>query len=153
MKLIIPNSKELELITLILDLNGTLTVHGELVVGVEEKIQKLKEKGLELVLFSGNTRGNGVIIADKLGIRFIETSTAEDKLLAVRQFNPKTCVTIGNGNIDTLLFREVALSIVTLQKEGIHKNCLSQVDIIVPSILDALDLLIDESSLIATLRT
>lgn len=153
MKLDIPNSGEIELNTLILDLNGTLTIHGKLVCGVENKIKDLKKKGLKIVLFSGDTRGNGKIIAKKLGVEFIETFSGKDKMLEAQKLNPKTCVTIGNGLIDTLLFKTVKLSIAVIQAEGVHQKTLAEADIIVTSILDALDLLISEKSFIATLRS
>lgn len=44
------------------------------------------------------------------------------------------------------------LSIVTLQAEGVHTKTLLASDIVVPTITDALDLLIDSKRLIATLR-
>ncbi len=152
MKLLIPNSNEIELKTLILDLNGTLTVRGVLVKGVSKKLKVLKNKGLKVVLFSGDTRGNGKDISDKLGIEFFVTSTGEEKRIEASKLNPETCIAIGNGLIDTALFRTVKLSIATLQSEGVHVKCLEEADIVVCSILDALDLLIDEKSLVSTLR-
>lgn len=46
----------------------------------------------------------------------------------------------------------VKLRIVTLQAEGVHVQTLLASDVVVPSILDALDLLIDPARLSATLR-
>ena len=152
MKILIPNSKAIELKTLILDLNGTLTIRGKLVNGVAQKLNLIKKRGLKAVLFSGDTRGNGKKIAHKLGIEMVKTSTGKEKRLAALRLNPKTCVAIGNGLIDTLLFQTVKLSIATLQGEGVHTKTFAEADIIVPSIIDALDLLINEESLIATLR-
>lgn len=138
--------------TLIVDLNGTLTIRGEVVKGVLERLEKLKQKGLKIVLFSGDTIGNGKKIAGELNIELIVASTGEEKRLAALNFHPETCVAIGNGLIDVALFRLVNVSIATLQAEGVHTECLKEADILVPSVLDALDLLIDENSLIATLR-
>ncbi len=152
MKLIIPNSKNIEIKTLILDLNGTLTVKGELVKGVPEILEKIKNKGIKIVLFSGDTRGNGKKVADELNIELVVTPTGKDKRKSALKLNPSTCVAIGNGLIDVPLLKTVKLSILTLQAEGIHTECVKEADIIVPSIIDALNLLIDESSLISTLR-
>ena len=135
-----------------MDLNGTLTVKGKFAEGVEERLERLKKKGLKIFLFSGDTRGNGQEIADKLKIDMIKASTGEEKRAAVLDLKPLTCVAIGNGLIDALLFQTVKLSIATLQAEGVHIKSLIEADIVVPSLLDALDLLLDESSLIATLR-
>jgi soluble P-type ATPase len=152
MKISIPNSETIELNTLILDLNGTLTVRGLLVEGVTEKIQQIKNKGLNVILFSGDTRGNGKRIADELGIQLVHTQTGEEKKSEALKLNPDTCVAIGNGLIDARLFSVVKISIATLQAEGIHLKTFNEADILVPSIIDALDLLIDEANLVATLR-
>lgn len=152
MKLSIPHSDEIELLTLILDLNGTLAVKGVVVNGVLERLEALKKKGLEIYLFSGDTRGNAKKIAEELGINLVIAGTGEEKRIAALNLHPDTCVTIGNGLIDVPLFQTVKLSIATLQAEGVHMECAREADILVPSIIDALDLLIDENSLIATLR-
>lgn len=153
MKISIPNAGELELETVIVDLNGTLTVRGVLIDGVKERLRLLTETGLSLVLFSGDTRGNAEALADSLGVRFIHAGTGEEKRLAAMQhLNPATCVAIGNGLIDVPLFRVAALSIATLQAEGAHRDALQAADIVCPSIIDALDLLLDTQSLISTIR-
>ena len=68
MKYQIPGQVELELKTIILDLNGTLTVGGEIVDGAKERLTKLKSLGYQLIFFTGNTRGNADGIARELGI-------------------------------------------------------------------------------------
>ncbi len=152
MKITIPNTGELELQTVILDLNGTLTIRGILIEGVQERLEKLKQKGFSLFLFSGDTRGTAKSLADTLGLQYVYASTGEEKRRASLELNPATCVAIGNGFIDVPLFREVGLSIATLQAEGVHREALKEADITVPSIVDALDVLLDEQTLISTLR-
>ena len=66
---------------------------------------------------------------------------------------PETCATIGNGLIDYELMRVVKLGIVTLQAEGVHAKTLLEADVVIPTILDALDLFLDERRMIATLRS
>ncbi len=152
MKIPIPNSDDINLSTLILDLNGTLTVKGVLIDGVLERVNHLKQKGLNIVIFSGDTRGTSQKIAKELGVESIVASTGEEKKAAALKLDPETCVAIGNGKIDVPLFKTVKLSIATLQAEGIYTECLQVANIVVPSILDALDILLDERSLGATLR-
>ena len=148
----IPNIGRLELKTIILDLNGTLTVKGSIVDGVRERLAKLKELGYHILFFTGNTRGNADEIAKSLGIEWILAESGVQKKDAAMKLVPETCVSIGNGLIDLELMKVVKLGIVTLQAEGVHVQTLLNCDIVVPSILDALDLLIDPSTLIATLR-
>jgi len=148
MKVEIPGQGELEIKTVVLDLNGTIVVRGQLVEGVKERVDTIKQKGLRVVLFSGDTRGNAEMLAGELDIEFIRAGTAEEKGAEISKLDSETCAAIGNGLIDV-----AKLAIVTLQAEGIHTKALLAADVVVPSINDALDLLIDENSLIATLRS
>lgn len=152
MKLTIPNAGDLELKTVILDLNGTLTVRGKLVQGVEEQTRLLKEKGLKVVLFSGDTRGTASKVVEKLGIDLVLTPDGKSKQVEAKKLGANTCVAMGNGLIDYHLFKTVRLAIAVLQGEGISTRTALEADIIVPSITDALGLLLDEASLIATIR-
>lgn len=148
----IPNSSDLELNTIILDLNGTLTEHGSLVEGVESRIRKLQELGLTVVLFSGDTRGTAASIAHRLGIELIIAGTGEKKRAAAEKVGTATAAAVGNGLIDVPLFKVVALSIAVLQKEGVHTACMQAAHVMCLTILDALDLLLDPQALAATLR-
>ena len=152
MKYPIPGLGELELNTIILDLNGTLSVGGQLVQGVHERIQKLKDQGLRVVFFTGNTRNDADDLAKELGIEWQLAGTAEAKREAAQKLDPATAASIGNGRIDLELMKTVKLSIVTLQAEGVHVETLQACDIVIPTINDALDLFIDSQRLIATLR-
>lgn len=152
MKLLIPNVGELVLETVILDLNGTIAVRGEVLPGVKDRIEQVQKLGLRLVLFSGDTRGNAMAIAKELGVELVSAGTGEEKRTAALGLNPDTCVTIGNGLIDVPLFKTVKLSIAVIQAEGAHGKVIAVADVVVLSVLDALDLLLNPSSLIATLR-
>jgi len=153
MKVEIPGKGELEIKTVVLDLNGTIVVRGQLVEGVKERVDTIKQKGLRVVLFSGDTRGNAEKLAGELDIEFIRAGTAEEKGAEISKLDSETCAAIGNGLIDVAKLGLAKLAIVTLQAEGIHTKALLAADVVVPSINDALDLLIDENSLIATLRS
>ena len=152
MKYQIPGEGELEIKTIILDLNGTLSVGGEVVMGVKERLEKLTHAGFEIVLFTGNTRGDADEICNAVGISWQQAQNGEEKRELALSTEPETCASIGNGLIDLELMKAVKLRIVTLQAEGVHVQTLLNSDIVVPNIKDALDLFIDEQRLIATLR-
>ncbi len=152
MKFQIPGVGELEIKTIILDLNGTLSVGGQLVEGVHERINKLKELGYRIIFFTGNTRNDADDLAAELGIDWTLAKNAAEKAANAQNYDPETAASIGNGRIDLELMKTVKLGIVTLQAEGVHVDTLQVCDIIIPTINDALDLFIDESRLIATLR-
>jgi P-type E1-E2 ATPase len=148
----IPGKGKIEINTIVLDLNGTLSVKGKIVEGVKERLNKLKNRGFRIIFFSGDTRGNAKDIAKNLEIDFIKASSSLEKEAQIKKLKPETCAAIGNGLIDLRKIKLAKIGIVTLQSEGVHIKTLTKADIVVPSINDALDLFIDENSLIATLR-
>jgi soluble P-type ATPase len=148
----IPGIGKLTVKTIILDLNGTLSVGGTVPDGVKPRLEKLKEMGFSIVFFTGNTRDDADDLAKELGIEWRLAKTAEDKRNLALELEPETCASIGNGRIDLELMKTVKLGIVTLQAEGVHVETLQACDIIIPTINDALDLFIDGPRLIATLR-
>lgn len=148
----IPEVGELQIETLILDLNGTMSVGGEIVPGLKDRLATLKQQGFRIIFFTGNTRGDADDIAKELDIEWVEAKTGEAKKSEADKLNPETCASIGNGLIDLELMKAVRLSIVTLQAEGVHVQTLLASDIVIPTINDALDLFIDSQRLIATLR-
>lgn len=148
----IPGHEEpMEIHTLILDLNGTLTIDGKVIAGVQERLNALREQ-LRLVLFTGDTQGNAGKIAQELGLEVRVKTGAEAKAAEARLLQQDHCATIGNGRIDLELFRAVRLRICVHQAEGVHPLTLLDSDIVIPSINDALDLFLHPRRLIATLR-
>lgn len=148
----IPGQDNFEIKTIILDLNGTLSIGGVVPDGVKERLDALKDKGFRITFFTGNTRNDANNLAANLGIEWHLAKNATDKRNLALALEPETCATIGNGLIDLELFKTVKLSIVTLQAEGVHMQTLMHADIVVPTINDALTLFIDEQRLVATLR-
>ncbi len=152
MKITIPGIGIYELYTIALDLNGTLSVCGKLIPGVAVRLKKLQKLGFRIMLFSGDTRGTAAEIARRLGIELVVTARAADKVRELKRCGAKTAVAIGNGQIDVPMLRAARLSMVTLQVEGVHTQALLAADIVVTSIIDALDILLDPQTLISTLR-
>ncbi len=147
-----PEVGEIELNTIILDLNGTLAVNGAIVEGAEDRIIQLREKGYQIVLFTGDQRGNAAQLAEKIGVEVKKAGKSEEKEKLTLELDVNKTVAIGNARIDIGTFKHTKLRIATLQAEGIHTGILPYVDIIVPSINDALDLLLNENTFNATMR-
>jgi P-type E1-E2 ATPase len=148
----LPHGENIEIKTLVLDLNGTLTVHGKVPEGVHEQIDQLRNLGFRIVLLSGDVRGTAKDIAEKIRIELIIAKSADEKEEAILKLEPQTCASIGNARIDIGTFKHARVSILTLQAEGIHAETIQYADIIVPSIQDALSLFIDKKSFEATMR-
>jgi soluble P-type ATPase len=75
------------------------------------------------------------------------------KLKYIQQLGPDGVACIGNGRNDRLMLKEAALGIAVLQEEGAATQTLMAADVVAPSILAALDLLIHPLRLVATLRS
>jgi soluble P-type ATPase len=148
----IPGVGQLTIKTIILDLNGTLSVGGQIPEGVKPRLTQLKGMGFIVLFFTGNTRNDADDLAQDLGIEWKLAKSAAEKRQLALELHPETCASIGNGRIDLELMKTVKLAIVTLQAEGVHVETLLASDIVIPTINDALDLFLDSQRLIATLR-
>ena len=149
----VPEVGEIEINTIVFDLNGTLQVNKQIPEGVRERLAKLNELGFKLVFFSGDARGNAVDIAADLGMEFVKTVNGAEKEAAFLKYDSETTAAVGNARIDIGKFKHAKLSIATLQAEGIHTGILQYVDVVVPSIIDALNFFLDEGTFKGTMRT
>ena len=62
----IPGQGKLTIKTIILDLNGTLSVGGSIPEGVHVRLEKLKEMGFNVLFFTGNTRNDADDLASDI---------------------------------------------------------------------------------------
>jgi soluble P-type ATPase len=148
----IPGRPSLELEHLLLDVNGTLTDRGELIDGVADKLGRLGET-LEAHLLSADTFGSLADVASALGVRSTTVLDGEEKLAFVRELGPERCAAIGNGANDARMLGEAALGIAVIGGEGAATAAIQAADVVCASIGAALDLLLDELALAASLRT
>ena len=147
----IPDVGELRLAHLALDLNGTLTNRGVLIDGVAERLTLLAG-ALELHLVTADTFGRAAELSDVLRAPIHRIRDAADKEALVRQLGPDTVVAIENGRNDAPMLRAARLGIAIIGPEGAATAALSAADVACRSIVEALDLLLDERALGATLR-
>ncbi|MCA9391645.1 HAD hydrolase family protein [candidate division WWE3 bacterium] len=148
----VPGVGEIEIKVIVLDLNGTLSVNGQVPDGVKQRLDKLNELGIEIVLFTGDQRGTAQDLCDDLGISFVRCKSLEEKEKAMGNYDSETTAAIGNARIDIGTFKKAKVSVATLQAEGIHAGILEHVDVVVPTINDALDFFIDTNTFAATMR-
>lgn len=146
----IPGRARLQLTHLLLDLNGTLTVDGQLLPSVEDQLRDLKPQ-LDCQLFSADTNGTLTDVAARLGVSGVRVQSGAEKRAAVDALGPGV-VAVGNGYNDTQMFSRAALSIVVIGPEGSSVKALMAADIVTSCIGDALDLLRFPTRLVATLR-
>lgn len=147
----IPGTPALRLENLLLDVNGTLTNRGEPISGVAERLSAIGAQ-LEVRLLSADTFGTLDALAEELGVDAVRVSSGTEKRAVVAALGAETCAAIGNGANDAAMLEAVALGIAVVGPEGAAAAAVASADVVCASILDALDLLLDERALVATLR-
>jgi P-type E1-E2 ATPase len=152
-RLDIPGRGILELENLVLDLNGTIALDGEVLVGVPELMAALSEN-LTVHLVTADTQGRAAGIAGQLGVRLVLVTPgdeADQKRALVKRLGAERVVAIGNGANDAGMLHAAALGIAVLGPEGLAVEALRAADV-VATMHDALGLLLHPRRLVATLR-
>lgn len=150
----IPGRGLLKVRHLVLDLNGTVALDGELLPGVAERVAVLRQR-IAVYLLTADTRGLGAATAQELGIqlhRLTPGGEARQKADFVRQLGAAHTVAVGNGANDARMLAAAGLGIALLGSEGLAVEALQAANVVVPGIVEALDLLLLPKRLIATLR-
>ena len=148
----IPGTGELLFETLLLDLNGTLTDRGRLIEGVNDRLQRLRS-ALIILLLSADTLGTLGELSRGLGVSGQRIAEGSEKSALVRELGAAKCVAIGNGRNDAAMLAEARLGIAVIGPEGASSITLASSDLVCTSIIDALDLLIDHSTMASSLRS
>jgi len=155
LELDIPGFKDLRLTHLVLDYNGTLACDGRPLEGVRERLANLAAS-LDILILTADTFGTvqGQVAGWPCRVEVIPRGReAEAKLAWVRDLGADQTVAVGNGRNDRFMLKEAALGIIVVQTEGTAVEALMAADLVIPGILEALDLLLLPGRLKATLRS
>jgi len=147
----VPGRDPLVIEHLVLDVNGTLTQRGVVISGVIERLAKVAAR-LEVHVLSADTFGTLGSVAEELGVHARTVGTGDDKERYVAELGAEQCIAIGNGVNDVAMLEAAALGIAVVGPEGAAGVAVRAADVVCGSILAALDLLLDERALVATLR-
>ncbi len=147
----IPGEGELRLEHLVLDVNGTLSDRGEPIAGALGPLRTLA-RVLALHVLSADTFGTAERLAQSIGATYRRIRTGADKLEYVRSLGASACVAIGNGRNDAPMLQAAGVGIAVIGPEGAHRDALSAADVTAVSIEQALALLLEPMTLVATLR-
>jgi P-type E1-E2 ATPase len=129
----IPSRGLLRLQYLVLDVNGTIALDGQLLSGVIERLKRLSAT-LEAWLVSADTQGTLSGIASQLVLGSLDSGDeCKQKAEFVDGLASHSVVAIGNGANDVEMLRRAALGIAVIGGEGLAAKCLSAADIVVPS--------------------
>jgi soluble P-type ATPase len=153
-KIDIPGWGDMEIENIVLDMNGTIATDGKILPEVKEQINVLSKK-VKVYVLTADIYGTAIGEMSDINVelvRITETGSQKGKVEFVRTLELEKTVAVGNGNSDQLIMKEACLGIAVLGEEGIAISTLTNSDLMVKSICDALDLFLKPERLIATLR-
>jgi soluble P-type ATPase len=152
MTIMIPGRHGLSLEHLLLDVNGTLTSRGDLIKGVRPRLDALRA-AVDVRLLSADTFGTLGAIAHEMGDLPVErVSDGLEKAAITDRLGSDACAAIGNGANDEMMLRQAALGLAVVGPEGAASQTVVAADVVVGSVSDALDILLEPDVLAATLR-
>jgi len=150
----IPGRGLVRLQHLVCDVNGTLTVDGQLPEGVKQRLNSLRDR-LNLHLLTADTHGKQSEIDQQLNLKAVRIqpgNEVEQKADFIQQLGAETVVAIGQGANDAGMLNAAALGICVLSVEATAVKTLLSADLVANSIQDALDLLEKPLRIVASLR-
>ena len=150
----IPGRGQYELEHLVCDVNGTLTVDGNLQDGVIRGLTTLRDR-LTLHLLTADTFGRQKIIDQQLNLEAIRIdpgNEAAKKKAYVNQLGAEKVVAVGQGANDAEMIKAASLGICILSVEGTAVETLMAADLVLPDINSAFELLEKPLRVVAGLR-
>lgn len=150
----IPGRGVVELEYLVCDVNGTLTLDGQLVDGLVRSFSTLRDR-LSLHLVTADTHSRQELIDRQLSLKAVRIQPGDEarqKADYVRGLGAEHVVAIGQGANDAGMLKEAALGICVLSPEGAAMETLMAADLVVPNIFTALELLEKPLRIVASLR-
>ncbi|MEG1256524.1 ATPase P [Clostridium sp.] len=155
MEIKIPGREELNIENILLDYNGTIALDGIILSEVKARIIKISNLGFNIYVLTADTHGTVKNQCEGLPLEikiFDNSSARKNKEAIVEELGGSSCIAIGNGFNDGLMFEKSALGIIVLGNEGCSAKSLMKAEIVCKSIEDALDLILKKDRLVATLR-
>lgn len=152
----IPKFGTIKIKNIIFDMNGTIQFKGQVSDEIVKKFNELK-KHYNVYLVSSDTRGNLSNIAQKLGVDYIKIAPtnitdAEEKNNVLLKLGKEQTIAVGNGNNDALMLKNALLGIAIIGSEGASSKSILNSNVVFTDPLSAIDFLLDEKIMIATLR-
>ncbi len=150
-RLDIPQRGAIELQHAVFDINGTLAVDGVAVPGVTERLKTLSSQ-ISIHLLTAGTHGKLSELEHTLGFPLHVIHRGNEKMRYVQLLGPASVIAFGNGVNDSGMLRLASIGVAILTPEGMAIRAWQTADLLVHSPINALDLLLKPTRLIATLR-
>ena len=151
----IPGTGEIKIKNIVFDYNGTVAVDGKLIEGVKESLIELKNFA-NIYILTADTYGTVKTQCNDLGVdvkTFPKENAGLFKKKIVEGLDAKSTICVGNGINDIEMFKICGISIATIEEEGCSGKLLMHTDIAVKSIKNAIELILSEDRMRATLRS
>lgn len=152
--LTIPGMGNVQILHLVMDVNGTLAVDGVLMEGMPRAIASLANL-LQIHLITADTHGRQDQIDHILGLKAVRLQPGDEarqKGEYIRTLGGQFCAAIGQGANDVQMLAEAFLGIAVLSPEGLCVDTLKSARIVMPDIFSAFSLLEKPQRIVATLR-
>ena len=150
----IPGYKTLRIENLIMDFNGTIALNGNLMEGIDKRLQSLSNL-LNLFILTADTFGLVEKSCSGLPVHIQKLKPgqeADQKKSVLEKMGHDITAAIGNGANDIKMLERACLSIAVLGQEGLCRGAITVADICVPNACIGLDLLLCPKRIVATLR-
>lgn len=150
----IPGREDIEIENIVFDYNGTIAVDGKILEGVKELLSELG-KHLSVYILTADTYGTvkrECSDIDAKILTFPKENAGESKKGIVKNLGGEKTLCVGNGFNDIPMFKEAILSIAVIEGEGASGKLIVHADIVVRSILEAIEIILNKNKMKATLR-
>ena len=154
MKVNVPSIGEFCFEYAVFDMNGTLTTEGILLESTKKRLELLAKK-VKIIILTADTFGKAKETFKGLDVELhiiSSKSGSEAKSEFLKNIGEKKCIAVGNGNNDALMLKNAGIGIAILGNEGLSVKACSNSDILAKDIDNAIDILLNEKRIIATLR-
>jgi soluble P-type ATPase len=153
-------AEPLRVTRIVSDYTGTLSFHGRLIPGVQDRLGRLQSLVTIDVLTADSSGTAKVQLGGMpfLGLQIFQDAERHDvrKQDHAEKHNPRQIAAFGNGNNDVLLLKIVkaagGLAVAVDNGEGCSVEAMQNANIFLVGIVNALDLLIERTWCKATLR-
>lgn len=153
-------AEPLRITRIVSDYTGTLSFHGRLIPGVQDRLGKL-QSSVKIDVLTADSSGTAKMQLG--GMPFLKVEIFQDserhdvrKQTHAEKNNPRQIAAFGNGNNDVLLLKTVkdagGLAVAVDNGEGCSVEAMQNASIFIVGIVSALDLLIERTWCKATLR-
>jgi len=150
----IPGFGMIRLVHLVSDFTGTLSVNGQLLPTLAERLNKLAEI-LKIHILTADTFGKALAQLKDINCE-VHILTGENhdvqKEEYVAKLGAESVVAFGNGNNDRRMMKSARIGIAVSEEEGCAVDAIMTANIHVRRAVNGLDLLLNPKRLQATLR-